>query len=250
MSHDTPPVMWLGGRPDTATSLRASFRSSLYHTVDDDTANDVETFLASLQPVPSPALAVVDARVDDFESETDPNFTGWHRLEYLLFAQGTLDGAEEFADKLDADLAELKEGFPDLEIPAATLAVGSSELVEEVSLGKITGEENRYAKTDLWDIEANLDGSVAALDALESALEASDPALLASIRSSFDDVYATLKPLRAGDGWKPYCLPNDEYPSDRCPQPTLTQDQVDTLQAQLAALSEQTSQIAGALDLA
>jgi iron uptake system component EfeO len=193
---------------------------------------------------------VVDARVDDFESETDPNFTGWHRLEYLLFAQGTLDGAKEFADKLDADLAELKDGFSELNIPAATLAVGSSELVEEVSLGKITGEENRYAKTDLWDIEANLDGSVAALDALESALEASDPALLASIRSSFDDVYATLKPLRAGDGWKPYCLPNDEYPSDRCPQPTLTQDQVDTLQAQLAALSEQTSQIAGALDLA
>jgi len=60
MSHDTPPVMWLGGRPDTATSLRASFRSSLYHTVDDATANDVEAFLASLQPVPSPALAVVD----------------------------------------------------------------------------------------------------------------------------------------------------------------------------------------------
>ena len=43
----------------------------------------------------------VDARVDDFESETDPDCTGWHRLEYLLFEQNTTDGAAEFADGLD-----------------------------------------------------------------------------------------------------------------------------------------------------
>lgn len=192
---------------------------------------------------------VVDARVDDFENETDSAFTGWHRLEYLLFDQDTLEGAAEFADRLDADLAELKAGFPALEIPAASVPVGASELVEEVSLGKITGEENRYAKTDLWDIEANLDGSVAAIDALEPALRTADEDLLASIRDSFADAYATLKPLRAAQGWELYCIPNDEYPSDRCSTATLTQSQVDTLQAQTAALSELTSQIAGALNL-
>jgi Imelysin len=31
----------------------------------------------------------VDARVDDFEGVDDPAFTGWHRLEYLLWEQGT-----------------------------------------------------------------------------------------------------------------------------------------------------------------
>ncbi|OWY62316.1 peptidase M75, partial [cyanobacterium TDX16] len=51
----------------------------------------------------------VDARVDDFEDEQDPDFTGWHRLEHLVFDQETTEGAEELADQLDADLATLQE---------------------------------------------------------------------------------------------------------------------------------------------
>ena len=47
----------------------------------------------------------------------------------------------------------------DLEIPPAALAVGAAELIEEVSGGKITGEEDRYSHTDLWDFAANVDGS-------------------------------------------------------------------------------------------
>ena len=35
----------------------------------------------------------VDARVDDFENEQDPTFTGWHRIEYILFSQNTTEGA-------------------------------------------------------------------------------------------------------------------------------------------------------------
>jgi iron uptake system component EfeO len=54
----------------------------------------------------------VDARVDDFEGPTDPDFTGWHRLEYLLFEKQTTRGAAAFADGLDADLATLQEPWP------------------------------------------------------------------------------------------------------------------------------------------
>ena len=34
----------------------------------------------------------VDARVDDFEGPNDPTFTGWHRLEYLLWEKNTTEG--------------------------------------------------------------------------------------------------------------------------------------------------------------
>lgn len=34
----------------------------------------------------------VDARVDDFAGVDDAEFTGWHRLEYLLFQQNTTEG--------------------------------------------------------------------------------------------------------------------------------------------------------------
>ena len=42
--------------------------------------------------------------------------------------------------------------------------MGASELIEEVSQGKITGEEDRYSKTDLWDFHANLEGSQAVIE--------------------------------------------------------------------------------------
>ena len=35
----------------------------------------------------------VDSRVDDFAGPNDPAFTGWHRLEYLLWQRNTTEGA-------------------------------------------------------------------------------------------------------------------------------------------------------------
>lgn len=193
----------------------------------------------------------VDARVDDFENEDDPGFTGWHRLEYILFSLNTTDGAAPFADKLDADLRILRDAIPDLELPPAVLAIGAAELIEEVSQGKITGEEDRYSKTDLWDFYANLEGSKALIRLLTPALEEAGPDLLASINAGFDELDGTLAPLRDGNGWVPYCQENDEYPSDEyCPDgATVSQSTVDQLKAQLANLSEHISQTAGALSL-
>jgi iron uptake system component EfeO len=192
----------------------------------------------------------VDARVDDFANEQDPAFTGWHRLEYLLFKENTTSGGAPFADQLDADLATLKTQFTTLEVPPATVPVGAAELIEEVSAGKITGEEDRYSKTDLWDFNANLEGSKAAIERLRPSLQAKDPALLQKIDTGFADLDRTLAPLKDGNGWKLYCLENDEYPSPRCPGVTVPQPTVDTLKAQLASLSENVSQTAGVLGLA
>jgi iron uptake system component EfeO len=192
----------------------------------------------------------VDSRVDDFAGEDDAGFTGWHRLEYLLFEQQTTEGGAEFADRLDADLAELQSGLADLEIPPAAVAVGAAELVEEVSEGKITGEEDRYSKTDLWDFAANLEGARAVIVILTPALEAADPELLGNITDGLDELDATLAPLRDGDSWVLYCLEGDEFPSDRCPdEPTVDAGTVDLLKAQLAGLSEHISLTAGALGL-
>ena len=42
------------------------------------------------------------------------------------------------------------------------LANGSKALLDEMATGKITGEEERYSHTDLWDFDANFEGSLAA----------------------------------------------------------------------------------------
>ena len=191
----------------------------------------------------------VDARVDDFAGTDDPAFTGWHRLEYLLFEQQVTEGGVALADGLDENLQTLKTGMADLELPPAAVAIGAAELIEEVSEGKITGEEDRYSKTDLWDFAANVEGAERIIELLSPALEATDPGLLEDVDTGFAELNETLSPFRDGDGWVLYCQEDDPYPSPRCPDTTVTAATIDLLKAQLAGLSENISMVAGALGL-
>ena len=191
----------------------------------------------------------VDSRVDDFEGPDDPEFTGWHRIEYILWELETTDGATPFADRLQDDLAILRREMSGLELPPAAVAIGAAELIEEVSEGKITGEEDRYSKTDLWDFNANVEGARQVIEFLRPALEQADPDLLDSIDAGFSELNATLSTLRDGTGWVLYCRENDSYPSPLCTEVTVTQDTIDLLKAQLAGLSENISLTAGTLGL-
>ena len=193
--------------------------------------------------------AKTDSRVDDFSGVDDPEFTGWHRLEYLLFEKNTTEGGAPFADKLDADIAGLVKELPNVEVKPINVANGAAELIEEVSQGKITGEEERYSKTDLWDFDANLQGSRDAIGKLNPALVKADPALLGKIEAGLNGLFDTMRPLRQGDGWVSYCVENDQYPSPRCPAVTVTPQVVDSLKSQLAGLSENLSQVSGVLGL-
>lgn len=191
----------------------------------------------------------IDARVDDFAGVDDPKFTGWHRLEYLLFEKNTTEGGAPFADQLDKDVADLKAQFPSVEVKPIDVSNGAAELIEEVSEGKITGEEDRYSKTDLWDFDANLQGARDAVGKLNPALVQADPALLGKIDAGLNSVFDTMRPLRRGDGWVLFCTEKDPYPSPRCPEVTVTPDVIDKLKAELAGLSENLSQVSGVLKL-
>jgi iron uptake system component EfeO len=193
--------------------------------------------------------SVVDSRVDDFSGPDDPKFTGWHRLEYLLFEKNTTEGGAQFADQLDKDIASLKEQFPKVDVQPINVAKGAAELIEEVSQGKMTGEEDRYSKTDLWDFDANLQGSQVAIDKLSQALNQTDPKLLSAITAGFSQVFDTMRPLRRGDGWVAFCIENSQFPSPRCPEVTVTPQVLDALKAQIAGLSENLSKVAGTLKL-
>ena len=55
-SHETPPVMISGVRPNAETAVRAGFRFIQFFDVDEETASAVDAYLRSLRPVPSPFL--------------------------------------------------------------------------------------------------------------------------------------------------------------------------------------------------
>src|SRR5579871_6582277 len=118
----------------------------------------------------------LDSRADDHEKkEEDPGFTGFHRIEYGLWEKNSTQGLGETADKLLADVKELHARIAKLTFPPDKVVGGAAALMDEVSKTKISGEEDRYSHTDLWDFKANFDGSKKIFDLVRPLLTRKDP---------------------------------------------------------------------------
>lgn len=148
----------------------------------------------------------IDVRADDFaRKEADPNFGGFHRLEYGLFAENSTEGLKVHADKLDADVAELEGRIKGLTVPAGKVVGGGATLIEEVARTKISGEEDRYSRTDLWDFAANVEGARKIHDLFRPLTTRVNPKLVGRIDANFAKVDAVLaRYALPGGGWKSY----------------------------------------------
>ncbi|WP_018152482.1 iron uptake system protein EfeO [Leeia oryzae] len=178
----------------------------------------------------------MDARVDDFKGkESDPEFTGFHRIEYVLFHEKTTDGLAPFADKLVADAKALKARVDALAFQPGKVVGGAAALIEEVANGKISGEEDRYSGTDLSDFQANVDGSKKIVDILRPMIEKADTALLTKVDANFAQVDALLAKYRSGDTFAHYSKLTD---ADR-----------NALKAPITTLAEELSRLRGILGL-
>ena len=176
---------------------------------------------------------VLDSRVDDVSGADDPQWTGWHRIEYLLWRQNSTAAARPLADRLDRDLVTLERRLRTVPITPKAIALGAGALIEEVSQGKITGEEDRYSHTDLWDFAGNVQGAQAAYSVFAARLKARDAGLAATVDRQFATVEASLAPYRSGEGYQPY--------------PALAAADKARMQAQLAALAESLAQLPAAV---
>jgi Imelysin len=94
---------------------------------------------------------------------------GFHRIEKAVGVLGTTEGQKEkYARRLMEDVTNLREGVETVELEPEDLLTGSVELLNEVSAGRIKGEEDRYARTDLYDTNANIEGSEVAFEELKA----------------------------------------------------------------------------------
>lgn len=179
----------------------------------------------------------VDSRVDDFASADDPKWTGWHKLEYLLWEKNTTSGGAVVADKLDKDLATLESKIKTVDITPKAVALGAGELIEEVSEGKINGEEDRYSHTDLSDFDANQLGAKKAYGYFRTIIAAKDKALVTAIDDGFSALDESLGPYEDSEGvFKPY---TDLKPADKT-----------KMQSQLATLAEALAKVPAAIGVA
>jgi len=142
----------------------------------------------------------IDARADDYEkAEQDPAFTGFHRLEYGLWEKGSTEGLDEYADRLLADVKTLDQRINDLTFPPEVVVGGAAVLMEEVAATKISGEEDRYSRTDLWDFDANFEGAQKIYTLLRPLVE-KDADFVQKVDGNFKAVDDVLTKYRTAEG--------------------------------------------------
>jgi iron uptake system component EfeO len=173
----------------------------------------------------------IDARIDDVD---DPaKWTGFHRLEKAIFADKSLDGMGPIADQLQSDVGKLNTLVATTTYQPAQVANGATELLDEVGKTKITGEEERYSKLDLLDMQGNIDGADKAFTLLQPGLSKINPTLASTVQGRFTDLYAAMAPYKEGTGYVSY---------DK-----VTEAQRKTLSQAVDALAEPLSQVAGTI---
>ncbi len=148
----------------------------------------------------------MDSREDDFEKKAaDPNFLGFHRIEKGIYADHSTADLGPVADKLMADALDLQKRLADLVITPKAMVGGAADLIEEVASKKISGEEDRYSRTDLWDFDANIQGAQKIVDLLRPLIDKRDKSLDTRVRENFAKVDALLAKYKAGpDGFESY----------------------------------------------
>ena len=178
----------------------------------------------------------MDSRADDFEKkEGDPAFSGFHRIEYGLFEKRSTDGLGDYADHLVKDVLDLQGRIAKLEITPKVMVGGAAELIEEVASKKISGEEDRYSKTDLSDFQANVDGAQKIVTLLKSDIKARDPELLVRIEANFGKVDKGLAKYKTASGFQSY--------------DALKPDDQKALKGPITALAEDLSKLRGTLGI-
>ena len=164
----------------------------------------VRTHYERVEPVAelfSDMDAAIDSRADDHEKrEEDPGFGGFHRIEHALWVTKDTKSVEKYADELQANVEELHKRLTDLTFPPEKVVGGAAALMEEVAATKISGEEDRYSHTDLYDFEANFQGAYKIVELFKPLIAREDKAFLAKTEKNFDTVFTILKKYKTKSG--------------------------------------------------
>ena len=148
----------------------------------------------------------INARADYFEKrEQDPAFSGFHRLEYGLFAQHNLDGLAPIAQRLLSDVTTLKQQLLAQSLPPEQLV---SILVRNLnSLADVraaSGEEERYSHFDLNGFAANLAVTRKVVELMRPLLTKSAADLLPGIDSAISAFAVQLDGLQVDGNYRTY----------------------------------------------
>ena len=136
----------------------------------------------------------IDFRLADYldENKTEEGWSGFHRIEKIMWEQNTTAGTESYVDQLVNDIKELKAKVATVKVTPDIMLTGAVDLLNEVATSKITGEEEIYSHTDLYDFRANIEGAEKIFELFKPLIEAKDKKLVSSLEKEFKNVNSLL----------------------------------------------------------
>lgn len=179
----------------------------------------------------------IDFRLADYleENKTEDGWRGFHRIEKIIWEKNTTKGTEEYADQLVKDVKELKAKVATVEVTPDLMVTGAVDLLNEVATQKITGEEEIYSHTDLYDFKANIEGAEEIFKIFKPLIEKKDSKLASDLVEKFSTINSLLDKYKTDD--KHYKLYTD-----------LTKENTKELSEAVTKLGEPLSQMGVILD--
>lgn len=179
----------------------------------------------------------IDYRLVDYvdEKKSEDGWSGFHRIERILWENNTTDGTDKYADQLVNDIKELKAKIATVDVTPDVMLTGAVDLLNEVATQKITGEEEVFSHTDLYDFRANIEGAEKIFSLFKPLIEKKDAKLVKNLEAEFKHVNALLDKYMTDDSnYKSYT--------------DLTKDDTKELAEAVTKLGEPLSQMGVILD--
>ena len=179
----------------------------------------------------------IDFRLADYleENKTEEGWRGFHRIEKIMWEQNTTKGTEQYAEQLVKDIKELKAKVATVEVTPDLMVTGAVDLLNEVATQKITGEEEIYSHTDLYDFKANIEGAEEIFKIFKPLIEKKDSKLAKDLTEKFATINSLLDKYKTNE--KHYKLYTD-----------LTKENTKELSEAVTKLGEPLSQMGVILD--
>ena len=136
----------------------------------------------------------IDYRLVDYmdENKSEDGWSGFHRIERIMWQDNTTEGTATYVDQLVNDIKELKAKIATVKVTPDIMLTGAVDLLNEVATQKITGEEEVFSHTDLYDFRANIEGAEKIFELFKPLIQKKDAKLVKTLETEFKNVNGLL----------------------------------------------------------
>jgi high-affinity iron transporter len=131
----------------------------------------------------------------------DPSFTGFHKIEQLLWSGADPRLAAGLAANLAMTVAKLQTDLPSMSIDPNVLSLRAHEILEGTARFQLTGQDDYGSGTSLATATADVEGARVSIRLLTPVLQMQSPGLAATATKQLDVAQSNIDATRITGGW-------------------------------------------------